>query len=164
LPDVLLFTDIKYNNDTIRLYTTHLQSNLLNKNDFERLNKIKSGDDSIVSNSKSILSKLKRGSINRGIQAKVIDEVVDVAPYPVLLCADLNDVPNSYTYFTVRGDLQDAFLRKGAGIGRTYASVSPTLRIDYIFTDERFKVKQFNRIVKRLSDHYMLVADVELKK
>ena len=163
LPDVLLFTDIKYNNDTIRLYTTHLQSNLLNKNDFDRLNKIKSGDDSIVSNSKNILSKLKRGSINRGIQAGVIDEVVDVAPYPVILCADLNDIPNSYTYFTVRGNMQDAFLKKGAGIGRTYASVSPTLRIDYIFTDEHFKIKQFNRIAKRLSDHYMLVADVELK-
>ncbi|MBK6936673.1 MAG: endonuclease/exonuclease/phosphatase family protein [Chitinophagaceae bacterium] len=163
LPDVLLFTDIKYNKDTIRVYTTHLQSNLLDKKDYERLNKIKSGEDSIVSNSKNILAKLKRGSVNRGIQATIISDILGVSPYPFLLCADLNDIPNSYTYFTAKGNLQDAFLKKGAGIGRTFASISPTLRIDYIFTDKQFKIIQFNRIAKRLSDHYMLVADVELK-
>jgi endonuclease/exonuclease/phosphatase family metal-dependent hydrolase len=60
--------------------------------------------------------------------------------------------------------MQDAFLKKGSGIGRTFSSISPTLRIDYIFTDSHFKIKQFNRIVKNYSDHYMLVADMELKK
>ena len=60
--------------------------------------------------------------------------------------------------------MQDAFLKKGFGIGRTFSNLSPTLRIDYIFADKNFKVKQFTRQVKKLSDHYMLVADVELKK
>jgi endonuclease/exonuclease/phosphatase family metal-dependent hydrolase len=60
--------------------------------------------------------------------------------------------------------MQDAFLKKGFGIGRTFTGLSPTLRIDYIFADHHFKIKQFNRIVKNLSDHYMLVADVQLKK
>jgi len=64
----------------------------------------------------------------------------------------------------VRTGMQDAFLKKGFGIGRTFTGLSPTLRIDYIFADDHFKVKQFNRIVKNLSDHYMLVADVELNK
>jgi endonuclease/exonuclease/phosphatase family metal-dependent hydrolase len=94
----------------------------------------------------------------------VIHEVVGDSPHPVLFCADLNDVPNSYTYFTVRGNMQDAFLKKGFGIGRTFASLSPTLRIDYIFADKNFKIKQFTRRLKRYSDHYMIVADVELRK
>jgi endonuclease/exonuclease/phosphatase family metal-dependent hydrolase len=59
--------------------------------------------------------------------------------------------------------MQDAFLKKGFGIGRTFTGLSPTLRIDYIFADRHFKIKQFNRITKKLSDHYMLVADVQLK-
>ena len=46
--------------------------------------------------------------------------------------------------------MQDAFLKKGFGIGRTFSALSPTLRIDYIFTDKHFKIKQFNRIIKEL--------------
>lgn len=164
LPDVLLHADIKVNNDTVRIYTTHLQSLQLGRRDYERINKIKSVEDSLLSNSRSILSKLKRGLSNRSIQADIISDVLEDSPHPFLVCADLNDVPNSYTYHTVRGNMQDAFLKKGFGIGRTFTGLSPTLRIDYIFADEHFKIKQFNRIVKNLSDHYMLVADVQLKK
>jgi endonuclease/exonuclease/phosphatase family metal-dependent hydrolase len=73
-------------------------------------------------------------------------------------------VPNSYTYFTIKGELQDAFLQTGFGIGRTFSSLSPTLRIDYIFAQDRFKIRQFKRIIRPYSDHYMLVSDIELKK
>jgi endonuclease/exonuclease/phosphatase family metal-dependent hydrolase len=164
LPDVLLYADLKVNNDTIRIYTTHLQSYQFGKRDYEKLGKIKSGEDSLVSNSRNILSKLKKGSTYRSIQADIINKVLDDCPHPVMFCADLNDVPNSYTYFAVKKGMQDAFLKKGFGIGRTFTAIAPTLRIDYIFADEHFRVNQFNRLVKNLSDHYMLVADVELKK
>jgi endonuclease/exonuclease/phosphatase family metal-dependent hydrolase len=164
LPDVLLQADIKVNNDTVRIFTTHLQSNQFGKKDYERIGKIKSGEDSLVSNSKNIISKVKKAIVYRSIQADIVEEVLGNSPYPVLVCADLNDVPNSYSYSTVRGNMQDAFLKKGFAIGRSFSSISPTLRIDYIFADDQFRIKQFNRIVKNLSDHYMLVADVELKK
>ncbi len=164
LPDALIHADIKINNDTVRVYTTHLQSLQFKKRDYESIERIKSADDSLLSDSRSILSKIKRGISNRSMQADLIDEVLDISPHPVLFCADLNDVPNSYTYATVRGDMQDAFLKKGFGIGRTFSSLSPTLRIDYIFADDNFKIRQFNRIVKNYSDHYMLVADIQLKK
>ena len=163
LPDALIHADIKVNNDTVRVYTTHLQSLQFKKDDYDRIGRIKNADDSLLSNSRNILSKLKKGISNRSIQADLINEVLDISPHPVLVCADLNDVPNSYTYSTVRGDMQDAFLKKGFGIGRTFSSISPTLRIDYIFADRRFRIKQFNRIVRNYSDHYMLVADVGLK-
>lgn len=163
LPDALIHADIKTGEDTIRIYTTHLQSLQLGKKDYDRIGKIKSGEDSMVANSRSILAKIKRGFTNRSLQADMVNEVLDDSPHPVLLCADLNDVPNSYTYATVRGNMQDAFLKKGFGIGRTFSALSPTLRIDYIFADKNFKILQFNRIVKRHSDHYMIVADVMLK-
>lgn len=164
LPDALIHADIKVNQDTIRVYTTHLQSLQFGKRDYERIGQIESAEDSLFSNTRTILSKIKKGFSNRSIQANIIREIVEDSPYPVLFCADLNDVPNSYTYFTVKGKLQDAFLKKGFGIGRTFSALSPTLRIDYILADRKFSIRQFNRLVRRYSDHYMLVADVKLKK
>ena len=60
--------------------------------------------------------------------------------------------------------MKDAFLEEGFGIGRTFSSLSPTLRIDYIFADSHFRVGQFKRIARNYSDHYMLVADIFPKK
>lgn len=163
LPEALMHADIKIGHDTIRVYTTHLQSLQFGKRDYEKIGKIESAEDSLLSNSRTILSKIKKGFSNRSIQADLIHEVLGDSPYPVLFCADLNDVPNSYTYFRIKGGMQDAFLKKGFGIGRTFTSLSPTLRIDYILADRRFTIRQFNRLVKNYSDHYMLVADLQLK-
>ncbi|NBV30468.1 MAG: hypothetical protein EBR98_02805 [Chitinophagaceae bacterium] len=124
------------------------------------MEKIKSREDSLVYHSIPIVAKLKRGIVIRSMQADIIDQVRNNSPYPVVLTGDLNDVPNSYTYFKVRGSFKDAFLEKGYGIGRTFRSLSPTLRIDYIFTDPRFSVVQFKREKKDYSDHYMIVADI----
>jgi endonuclease/exonuclease/phosphatase family metal-dependent hydrolase len=164
LPDVLLHADIKTGNDTIRIYTTHLQSLQFKKTDYDKINKIEKVEDSLFYNSRTIGSKLKRGFVNRSIQANIIHQVLGDSPYPVIFCADLNDVPNSYTYHAIRKDMQDAFLKKGFGIGRTFNALSPTLRIDYIFADDNFEIQQFNRIIKNYSDHYMLVADVKIEK
>ncbi len=164
LPDVLLYADIKYKDDTVRVFTTHLQSLQFKRSDYQKLHNIKGADDSLLSNSKTIFSKWKKAVSNRSIQAGIVKDVVEDSPHPVVFCADLNDVPNSYTYALVRGDMQDVFLRKGFGIGRTFSGISPTLRIDYIFAGREYRIRQFDRVVKRYSDHYMLVADLELKR
>jgi endonuclease/exonuclease/phosphatase family metal-dependent hydrolase len=164
LPEALMHADIKVNDDTIRVFTTHLQSLQFKKSDYEKINKIKEAEGGVVSNSKTIFSKLRTGMSYRKIQSDIVRKVLADSPYPFLFCGDLNDVPNSYTYNTVRGDLQDAFLKKGFGIGRTFSALSPTLRIDYIFADENFTINQFNRVIKNYSDHYLILADLRLKK
>jgi endonuclease/exonuclease/phosphatase family metal-dependent hydrolase len=163
MPEALIHADVKVGEDTIRVFTTHLQSVQFRKKDFDAISEIKSAEDSFFTNSKTVLSKLKKAMKYRSTQAGIVRQILDDSPYPMIFCGDLNDVPNSHTYFTIRGNMQDAFLEKGFGIGRTYSSISPTLRIDYIFTDDRFKIQQFSRVVKYLSDHFMLLADVELK-
>jgi hypothetical protein len=60
LPDVLIHADLKVNNDTIRVYATHLQSLQLGKADYARIENVKAGD-SIIGSSKGILSKIKKG-------------------------------------------------------------------------------------------------------
>ena len=164
IEELLIHADIKFNDDTVRIYTTHLQSLQFKERDYDRINEIETMKDSLITNSRTIFSKVRRGFINRSIQAKIIHDVMEKDHLPILFCGDLNDVPNSYTYRKVRNEMQDAFLKKGFGIGRTFNALSPTLRIDYIFADDQFRIKQFHRIVKNYSDHYMLISDVELKR
>ncbi len=163
LPEVLLHADLLVNNDTIRVFTTHLQSLQFTRHDYERIEKIKSVEDSLLANSRGILSKLKKGITYRSLQADIVHEVMGNSPHPYILCADLNDVPNSYTYFTVRGDMKDAFLEKGTGIGRSFTSLSPTLRIDYILASKELEVRQFKRVTRQYSDHFMLVSDLAVE-
>ena len=164
LPDVLMYADIGYKGDTIRVYTTHLQSIQFGKQDYDRIGRIANGNDSMVADSRTILGKIRKGFLRRSLQANMASEIMSLSPHPQILCADLNDIPDSYTYFTMRGEKQDAFLKKGFGIGRTFAGLSPTLRIDYIMPDKHFRILQFKRISKKLSDHYMLVTDLKISK
>ncbi|THU36978.1 endonuclease/exonuclease/phosphatase [Niastella caeni] len=158
----LIGVDVQVNGKRIRVYTTHLQSVLFQKNDYRNLEIIKSADDSMVTASRSIIKKLKKGYAARGFQADVVRNKLDSCPYPEVVCGDFNDVPNSYTYFRIKGNRQDVFVRKGSGIGRSFTAVSPTLRIDYILADKAFDVLQYNRFLVPWSDHYPVVADLKL--
>lgn len=164
LPDVLIYADLKINKRIMRVYTTHLQSVQFKKNDYRRIEEIKDGDKGMIDHSKIIFSKLRTAMARRKMQVDIIQKVMGDSPYATVFCGDLNDIPNSYTYFNVRGNMQDVFLKKGFGFGRTFSSISPTLRIDYIFADDHFNIKQFKRINRKTSDHYMLVSDVEFAK
>jgi len=162
-PELLIRADLLVGNDTLRVFTTHLQSFQFNLLDYKRMEEIRSVQDSVLSHSRNIFSKWKRGVVNRTLQAEITGAEVSKSPYPKVFCGDLNEIPNSYSYAQVRGDLQDAFLEKGAGIGRTFLALSPTLRIDYIFADKRFEVRQFTRRKRPYSDHLMIVTDLALK-
>ena len=91
-------------------------------------------------------------------------EKVAESPYPAIICGDFNDIPNSSTYFNVKGNLQDPFLKKGFWTGRTtrtsFGIISPTLRIDYILASRSFTAKQFQIIHVPYSDHYPVETDL----
>jgi endonuclease/exonuclease/phosphatase family metal-dependent hydrolase len=156
----LIYTDIDFKGKTIRVFSIHLQSVRFGEREYQSLYQIKHSEKSGLKDSKTIVSKLKRGYHFRSIQADTVHNLVQKSPYPVILCGDFNDVPNSYTYFTVKGNMQDAFLQKGAGLGRTFRFISPTLRIDYIFADKKFDIQQYHRLTVPYSDHYGIMADM----
>ena len=158
----LIAADVKVGNDTIRVFTTHLQSVLFKSKDFHDIQIIKNVDDSILTASRSIVKKLRYAFRQRGDQAEQVRAQLDKSPYPALICGDFNDVPNSYTYFTIRGDWKDAYIAKGFGIGRTYVHISPTLRIDYILADPRLSVLQCRKFSLPYSDHNPVMADLQL--
>lgn len=155
------YADIVVGKDTMRVFNLHLQSlrfSVLHKAYLENPG-LKTEEDKRTS--LNILEKFKLAFQRRKLQADRIRIEIDKSPYPVLVCGDFNDVPNSYAYEIIGKNLQNAFVAKGAGLGRTYQSISPTLRIDHIFVDKPFQVMQFGRFVNKLSDHYALVADLQ---
>jgi endonuclease/exonuclease/phosphatase family metal-dependent hydrolase len=159
-----LFADIVHGPDTFRVFTMHLQSIRLTRQDLEGLEKAKHEEDTGFAASRTIFGKIRKAFIKRGEQADRVAAAVAQSPYPVIVCGDFNDTPDSYCYFKVRGRLQDAFLKQGWGIGRTYMGISPTLRIDYILADDRFTVNGFTRIPRALSDHYPIISNLTLQQ
>ncbi len=164
IAESFIYIDVQKNQDTFRIYTLHLQSFKFNDTDYEVIQKIKEQKDTSVIASRNTFQKMKMAFIRRGIQTETIKNSILQSPFPSVVCGDFNDVPGSYTYFNIRGDRHDAFLEKDFGIGRTFFALAPTLRIDYIMPDTHFNVLQFDMIDQGLSDHLMLVGDINLKK
>jgi endonuclease/exonuclease/phosphatase family metal-dependent hydrolase len=148
--------DIQFKDKIIRVVNTHLQSPRLARGEYSALSE--------VTESRSVLGKIKRAYFFRSREAQLVRNHIDTSAHPVILCGDFNDVPNSYSYFTIRGKLQDAFLKKGSGIGKTFQFISPTLRIDYMMADQRLKIEQFSKLDYTYSDHYPQLMDVSVVK
>lgn len=98
-------------------------------------------------------------------QAEIVQEEVSKTAGPVMVAGDFNDVPLSYTYRTVRGNrLQDAWLQRGLGLGRTFSAISPTLRIDYLLPDKRFQVEAVKVYRAKELQHFPLVTRLSLHR
>ncbi|MBS1509407.1 MAG: endonuclease/exonuclease/phosphatase family protein [Bacteroidetes bacterium] len=161
---IFQYTDIVRDYDTIRVFNIHLQSLKFSNTNLKFIDAPELKNEQDVRQSKSVIYKLKIGFLKRMKQSGRIREEIKKSPYPVVVCGDFNDVPNSYAYNTIGNGLQNTFAEKGAGIGRTFSDISPTLRIDNIFVSNNFTVQQYTCINKRLSDHFPILADVQAGK
>lgn len=157
----LIYTDLKVDGKNFRVFTTHLQSTGIDRSEYKSIDANKYGSSTNMKVDMSIAEKLKRAYQSRYEQAQMVRDQINLSPYPVIVCGDFNDVPNSNTYFTIKGNLQDAFLKKGNFIGRTFRYISPTLRIDYIFSDPIFTVTQFKIPSVSFSDHFPVITDLQ---
>ncbi|HXC05517.1 MAG TPA: endonuclease/exonuclease/phosphatase family protein, partial [Bacteroidia bacterium] len=128
-----IYTDIQIGTDTIRVYNVHLQSMHFSDTDYkfiESLGDIK--DVTELEGSKSILRRMKWAFRRRAGQVDIINEHLRNCHYPIVICGDFNDTPNSYSYHTLGKGMKDAFLESGSGLGQTYYGKFPSFRIDYI--------------------------------
>ncbi len=159
-----LYADIKVKNDTIRVFNFHLQSLLFTQQDYNALSDVRKGKvENVLPGGKAILKKMKIAYAMRAQQVNNILPGIENSPYPVVVCGDFNDVPASYTYQKLSHNLLDAQREAGKGIGRSFKFISPTLRIDYILSDER--ISPVNAFIDRnpASDHFPFTADFQLK-
>ncbi len=156
----ILRADIVVHGDTLHVFNSHLQSYQFNAGNYREIDRIQSGEDSLVQASRNIIGKMKRAFRNRGAQARQLEAQLDSVRYAAIICTDMNDVPNSYAYGRIANGRTDAFTKHGYAIGRTFRYLLPTLRIDYIFSDKYLDVQQYEAIPNRLSDHWAVVADL----
>ncbi len=154
--NMIVFADIKIEEDTFRIYSCHLQSYRFTNEDINSLDEISIEDQEKNMKEFHLFgSKLKRAFIKRAEHADKLRENIDHCPFPVIVCGDFNDTPVSYTYRTVRGqDLEDAFVESGAGIGNSYLGRLPSFRIDYIMHSKNFTGYNFTVDKVTYSDHY----------
>ena len=103
---------------------------------------------------KDISHRLKYAFRKRAHQADVLSDHIHTSPYPVIVCGDFNDTPVSYTYHKIRGDLVDAFIESGRGIGNTYSGMFPSYRIDYILHSRNLRSGGFETVRVDYSDHF----------
>lgn len=148
--------------DTIRVYSAHLESNRLSRSSYDFLTKEEYEPQDAIAGVKDLFVKYPQYAQKRGEQALKVKEHMDKSPYPLILCGDLNDPPMSFTYRTMKQGLNDTFLDNGAGFGTTWNGAIPMLRIDYIFASKELKNTGFQKRKNQLSDHYPVVASFEL--
>jgi endonuclease/exonuclease/phosphatase (EEP) superfamily protein YafD len=96
-------------------------------------------------------------------QVNIIKEAIKNSPYPVILAGDLNSVPNSYEYYHLSDELDDAFVKAGKGSATSFHDYKFPIRIDYIFTSKTIHpvTYQVDRSIK-LSDHYPVIGTFSL--
>ncbi len=158
--NICIYSDIVMNKDTLRVYNIHLQSISFSKKDNKFLEDVisdKDADDELEQ-SKNILRRLKRAFNKRARQVEMITLHMKICRYKIILCGDFNDTPASYAYQKLSGNLNDAFVEKGMGFGRTYAGKWPQFRIDYILHDKSLKCKKYQRSDETFTDHYPITA------
>ena len=96
-------------------------------------------------------------------QASLIRENMEATSYKKIVVGDFNNTQYSNVYHKIKGDLNDSYLEKGKGFGRTYEVLKFPIRIDYILADPEFEVLSHQNYDERLSDHYPIMATLRLK-
>lgn len=160
--NVAMYTDIDVKGTIVRVYNVHLQSVKLNlRKSLGRI--LGNQDEKRIDELESVSTRLRTAFVKRSMQVDDVAQHVKVSPYPVILCGDFNDMPVSYTYRKVRGDMKDTFREAGRGIPSTYHGFFPSFRIDYIFHHQDMRTLSYNVAYNAAySDHYPVVAEIGL--
>lgn len=161
--NALIYADIVLGTDTLRVFNVHLQSNRLGTEEFQTMSELTENTEESRKGILKLLIKLRDAAQERTVQTLLVEEQIRRSPYPVILCGDLNDLPSSYAYGKVRGELQDSFIAKGRGFGNTYAGIFPSFRIDHIFAAEQFDILSHQVRREKHSDHYPVLSRLRIQ-
>jgi endonuclease/exonuclease/phosphatase family metal-dependent hydrolase len=158
-----MFADLRLpSGDTIRVYNAHLQSMSMDERDIVDSY---SSKDGLKAKGVGLLRRFKRGLVARSRQVDELVQHMQQCRYPILFCADLNDLPYSYTYDQLADHLQNAHATIGNGIGTTYNGRLPFLRIDQQFASSQWAIDDFGVHYEiPYSDHFPLTGTYRLKK
>jgi endonuclease/exonuclease/phosphatase family metal-dependent hydrolase len=149
-----LWADVATKADTLRIFCVHLQTTGISGT-LHQAAKLASQDYDVSSSRflNAIFGNYTLGMMFRASQANIIATEKMSSQKPVILCGDFNDVPYSYVYNTMLGDLVDGFKECGEGLMYTFTG-KKIVRIDYIFHDESLEGETYYKKDFAYSDHY----------
>ena len=144
-----VMADIVVEKDSIRVFSVHFES--LN------IEMIKNQPE------EKIMKRLEKTFRRQIDQFEMLNDFISLSPYPVILCADMNNTALSYLYTQVINEgLKDSFLESGYQYGETYKFNVLPVRIDMIFIDENLKSLKFQNYTVNYSDHFPVMAEIQL--
>lgn len=150
-----IYADLLINKkDTVRIFNVHFQS----------LN-IKPGiDDLQKEDSKKLLGRIGYGFSLQQDQVEKLLPVVQETPYRKMIVGDFNNTAFSYLYNLLKteADLNDAFMQKGNGFGKSFDLNYFPLRIDFMLLDQKLKATEFHRFEVNYSDHFPILSRIKL--
>ena len=157
-----VFVDLRIQNQLVRVYNVHLQSISFEKEDYGYIDKVKEMETKVAP-SKRIIHMLKTAFEKRSVQVDIMRAHMGNCNTPYIIAGDFNDTPASYAVSKMTDSLNNAFIKKGQGFGRTYNGKFPNFQIDYIATTKDIEVMNYCIIEAKLSDHFPVRSDLLLK-
>ena len=157
-----MWADIDIKGNEFRVFNVHMQTTGINRT-LHQVNKFSKQNQEIDNNRvlKAIYGNYMLGMMFRVGQAITVANERHNSKLPVILCGDFNDVPYSYVYNTLLGDLVDGFKECGKGWMYTFRG-KKAVRIDYIFHDKQFKGIDYYKTEITYSDHYPVFMRIAL--
>ena len=152
--------DVNIKGKTYRFINIYLEPFYLNKD------MVKPTEDQAVNEHKfkNLIKRMVPTFKAHQAQISAARQAIESSPYPIIMAGDFNSVPNSYEYYHLGKDLQDAFEIVGSGSATSFHDWKFPIRIDYIFTSKEivpisYKVDRS----ARLSDHFPVIATFKIK-
>ena len=148
-----MWADVNINGRIIRVFNVHLETTGFNRA-LHQLAKQEMQGNPVENNAiiRAIYGNYTRGMVVRARQADQVAAEIRNSEYPVVVCGDFNDVPYSYVYNTMLGDLTDGFKECGKGWMFTYTG-RKQVRIDYIFHSKELEGESYYNEEITYSDH-----------
>jgi|SaaInl59LU_5_DNA_1037362.scaffolds.fasta_scaffold05736_3 vancomycin resistance protein VanJ len=146
-----IFIDVLKNQDTLRIYNVHLQSFGIDKN----------AENFGETNSEKLLEKFSRFFKKQAVQSSLIEQHFKDCRHKTIITGDFNNNAFSWVYRKLAANKKDAFIHAGRGFGTTFDYFFP-LRIDFILVDERLTVNNFKSYPLKYSDHYPIMARINI--
>ena len=159
-----MWADIDANGRPFRVFNVHLETTGINRTMHKAAKLAHEGfqvdDNRLLS---AIYGNYMIGMVIRAGQAEQVAQEIRNSKTPVIVCGDFNDVPYSYVYNTMLGNLVDGFKECGHGWMYTFRGGSKkSVRIDYIFHDESMKGLDYYKYDLTYSDHFPVFMKLEI--
>ena len=159
-----LWVDLLISGQKVRVLAVHLQTTGVDR--AQRNLSYQSRNLSVEGSSEAMeqmQASYRANAVVRAQQVARLRQMVDTLRMPLIVCGDFNDMPSSYTYRAMKGDLHDGFKDCGSGYGGTFRHFKGLLRIDYMFYNDAFSGERYYTLDVPYSDHKPVLMDFSFR-